>query len=145
MSNHSWSESLVVPAPTNWRACGPRWSPAPLPWASWLANVTLSVSGLNCTRTQRSWLIVCVKSLLSSRSSARSSRAGSGTARPPQGQRLVGELQLLDRHRPVLGVQRRGLELDRQAALEDEAGALGDPVLGQQHDLAVRAHARVLE
>ena len=54
-------------------------------------------------------------------------------------ERLVGELQLLDRDRAVLRVERRRLQLHRQAALQDEARAARRAVGRQQHDLAVGA------
>ncbi len=104
-SNHSVSASFVVPAPTNWRAAPPRWSPEPDGCTSWFAKVTFSVSGLNCTVHQVVVLISFSNVASSWRSSAFARLATSGTgasARALELERLVGDLQLLDGDHPVL-------------------------------------------
>src|SRR5204863_5203917 len=95
-----------------------------------------SVSGLNCTVTVRSSLIVRVKSASSSCSWARSILLGSGTGTSPwslERQRFVYELKLLDGHGSVAGVEGGGLQLHRQATPDDESRPLGRPVGGEHH------------
>src|SRR6185369_8668702 len=109
---------------TNWRAGVPRWSPPPSGWTSWLAKLTLSDSGLNCTLTTLPPDSSPLKSRLSSCNSARASfTAGSATGpclRRLHDHRFVGELQFLDGDHAVPGVERRRLELGREAATQDE-------------------------
>src|SRR5215510_13441527 len=125
-SNQSCKLSLVVPAPTNWRPAEPLfWSPEPPPdgVAIWLAKLSLSASGLNCTVTfcplgfaSHSLFDLSVSSC----STAFSNRTDSGiypqSLRLFQRQRFVSQLKLLDGHHPVLGVEGRRFELNRQTA-----------------------------
>src|SRR2546425_9613049 len=94
-SSHSCSASLVVPVPTNWRDCCPLEPPPLCGCCTWLAKLSFSVSGLNCTGTgcEPGARSSSVES--SSCSWAFSSLTGSGTGRLPQGEPLVRELQLL--------------------------------------------------
>src|SRR5262249_40731553 len=135
-SNHSCKESLVVPAPTNCRAGAPRWSPAPEGVCSWLAKLTLRVSGLNCTLTLRSALISLRNSASSWRSSAFSSFIASGIGSPArvsfvwlfQRQRLIGELQFFNGDRAIFSIQGRRFQFDRKAPCEHETRAYGLPI-----------------
>ena len=143
-SNQSVSVSFVVPAPTNWRAGEPRWSPAPGGCTSWFAKLTLSVSGLNWTVDQRVGLDLVLEVRVEL---AQLGLGEVGQLRPAAPavcsvERLVGDLQLLDRDHAVLRVQRRRLQLHRQAA----PGARSGPARwcrpgASSDDLAVGAAA----
>ena len=76
------SASLVRPGTTNCRAGVPFSSPAPFGCTSWLAKLTFSDSGLNCTVTAVLGSMSLWKSLSSWTSFAFSSFIASGTAAP---------------------------------------------------------------
>src|SRR3989344_3872560 len=143
-SNQSCTVSLVVPAPTNCRPEVPLpWSPDPLPdpppelpealllgllfW-TWLAKASLRESGLNWTVTflglSASFLRVSSNSMSWARAMLCSAISGSDSC-AFDADALVGDLQLFDGDGAILGVERRGLDLDGQAAREHEAHALG--------------------